>query len=75
MSPFWFLNSTQLTTNIAAITATDRLCLASCGASNSLDLNPSCTVYLTAGSVVRPHADTNGTSAAGRAAFTITRVA
>lgn len=69
------LNTTQPTTPIATISAPDRLCAATCGASSGLGLNVSTVVYLPAGSVIRPHADTGASGLAAFSSFTITRVA
>jgi hypothetical protein len=67
------LNSTQLTTAFASTNVADRLASGVAPAVN-FDGNISTTVYLAAGSVVRPHCD--GQAAGVRPAlFTITRVA
>ncbi|CAB4134856.1 hypothetical protein UFOVP275_25 [uncultured Caudovirales phage] len=69
------LNSNQMTTAFGAITVADKL--AACIITSSSNVIPvSVTVYLPAGSVVRPHAslDITGTAAA-QTTFTITRVA
>jgi hypothetical protein len=68
-------NSSQLTTNIAGITAADRLIMASASAANNTT-TVSWTGYLDAGDVIRAHADatTSGASTV-RATFTIQRIA
>jgi hypothetical protein len=67
------LNSSQLTSVIGNITAADRL-IVGYGAGG----NPgtfSVSVYLSAGSVIRPHSDGNATTNAAIENFTVTRVA
>ena len=69
------LNSAQLTTIIQAITASDRLVMATAPGAN-LPSNLGITLYLPAGSIIRPHTDGSGAAATPeRASFTITRVA
>jgi hypothetical protein len=66
------LNSSQLATSISTITAADRLCDCN-SATTSSRQHCGNTVYLPAGSVVRPHTD--GTALFGaETQFTITRV-
>lgn len=66
------LNSTQLTTAIGSITAADRLADATTSAANAR-ANAPITLYLPAGSVIRPH--TGGAGGGGaNSQFTITRV-
>jgi hypothetical protein len=68
------LNSTQLTTDINAITAADRLISTNTPPSPNYRGCCSVTVHLVAGSVIRAHTD--GASGGGATAiFTITRVA
>lgn len=68
------LNSTELTTSIATISATNRLSHSSSGSTSNCDLAPSVTYYFNAGDVIRPHADSGSTAAAGRAYFSVCRV-
>lgn len=66
------LNSSQLTSVIGSITAADRL-IAGYGAGG----NPgtfSVSVYLPAGSVIRPHSDGNASTSAAAENFTVTRI-
>lgn len=70
------LNSTQLTTSVGSITATDRIAYAICSAANTNSM-VGATLYLSAGSVIRPHstnATANGTAPA-TSTFLIVRVA
>jgi hypothetical protein len=63
-------NSAQLTTNVASITAADRLVLGFTGGGNA---SPgSATVYLTAGDVVRPHCDSTASGTAAQEQFVVT---
>ena len=70
------LNSSQLTTAIQSVTAADRLIM-STTVGAQLPASLPCTVYLAAGSIIRPHVDIAGgvSSAPERASFTITKVA
>lgn len=73
-------NSGQLSTNIAIITAADRIALASnaAGSAFSSDVfgNATCTYYFIAGDVIRTHGDGSGTTGTpDRTAFTIIRIA
>lgn len=68
------LNSTQLTTSVIDITASDRLNCDSGGAADNL-VGASWTGFLKSGDVIRPHTSGTGTNTAARAGFTITRVA
>jgi hypothetical protein len=67
------LNSNQLTTSIATITAANRLVGV---AANGANLANGCswTGYIAAGGVVRAHTDSNATGSGVPASFTITRV-
>ena len=69
------LNSSQLTTAFGAITVADKL--VSCIITSASNVIPaSVTVYLTAGSLIRPHASLDVTgSSSTQTTFTITRVA
>lgn len=68
------LNSSQLTTAINSINASDILCMSSTVSANTSGYSGA-TVYLPAGSVVRPHAGGGASSGNGAVAvFTITRV-
>jgi hypothetical protein len=66
------LNSSQLTTNIFSIAATDRLTENTTAPGSSA----SCSIilYLLSGAIIRPHADASA-SVGTRQSFTITRVA
>ena len=66
------IDSAQLTTSIAAITAANRLAIAQTYAANAIS-NCSWTGYIAAGSVVRSHTD--GGASGATCSFTITRVA
>jgi len=66
------LNSSQLTTAIGSITAADRLIVGYGGGGNPGTFSVS--VYLPAGSVIRPHADANASSSAALENFTVTRI-
>ena len=70
------LNSSQLTTDISIITAADALVMSDI-AGASFRAAVATTVYLPAGSVIRPHngAVASGGSPLANASFTITRVA
>ena len=68
------LNSTQLTTDIGGITIADRLAHAVCPTSN-YSTGCNATVYLPAGSVIRPHGVVTPVTGTGSVLFTITRVA
>lgn len=69
------LNSSQLTTGIHAITASDKLCISATSGAN-IAATASITLYLPSGSIIRPHATTtSGTGAVtANTNFTITRV-
>jgi hypothetical protein len=67
------LNSSQLTTSIASITAADRLCLALTAAAD-YHANVSITLSLSVGDIIRPHASGSESSAPARSQFTIQRV-
>lgn len=67
------LNSAQLTTAIASITAADRLTY--CADFNATQTAVSRTVKLTAGDVVRPHCGGTYTSVAATICFSIRKVA
>jgi hypothetical protein len=67
------LNSSQLTTSIASITAADRLCLALTAAAD-YHANVSITLSLSIGDIIRPHASGSESSAPARSQFTIQRV-
>lgn len=67
------LNSSQLTTNISSITAANRLALSNVAVAAGAAF-VSWAGPLTAGDVIRPHADAIGTSLAGIAGFTIQRL-
>lgn len=69
------ISSTQLTTNIAGITAADRLMMSSTTAVN-VTCVASATFYAAANSVIRAHTDAAASNATpDRANFTIARVA
>ncbi len=70
------LNSSQLTTAVGSISVSDRLSLGLIPAANTAQ-TVATIVYLSAGAVIRPHADSSsGTSATlDRSSFTITRIA
>jgi hypothetical protein len=68
------LNSSQLTTTIYSINAADRLAI-NVALSTSGRLPVSSCLYLTAGAVIRPHADGGTQTAVAEANFTIVRVA
>ena len=70
------LNSAQLTTSVASITAADRLAMSSASAGDFMETT-STTVYLPAGSLIRPHTTTgaNNPTTPSQSQFTITRVA
>lgn len=68
------LNTTQPTTNIASITATDILAISTCGSANSLSLSVNFVGYFKAGDVIRPHADNASTASAGVAYFNIVKL-
>lgn len=68
------LNSAQLTTNLRDITAANRLCAAMCYPA-SVAATVAVTLPLSAGDVIRPHADGTAVNAAAISHFTITRVA
>jgi hypothetical protein len=68
------LNTTQPTTTITSITAADRIAVTqNYGGSSSYACSQ--TMYLAAGSVIRPHSDAAAVGAATIEQFTITRVA
>jgi len=68
------LNSAQLTTNVSAITAADRLVLNTCAASDHA-VTVATTINLSNTDVIRAHTDGGTTGAtAAYATFTITRV-
>jgi len=66
-------NSAQLTTNIATITAANRLVLVYTSGGNPV--TSSATMPLTAGDVIRPHCDGTGAGTAAQEQFFVTRVA
>lgn len=68
------LNSTQLTTSINSITTADRLAMSTSPAGGYM-ATVTWTGRLSAGDVVRAHADTTAFSAGGKTQFTITQVA
>lgn len=68
------VNSTQLTTAIGSITAANRIGTAQVYAASATAAFSN-TMYLAAGSVVRPHCDASATGGAAVEQFTITRVA
>lgn len=68
------LNSNQLTTDIQTITAANRLVSANTPSTANYRNSVATTVYLSAGDVIRAHADGSGGGGA-QATFTITRVA
>lgn len=68
------LNSTQLSTDINAISVADRLISANTSATANFRGAVSTTVYIPAGGVVRAHADSSG-GGGSTATFSITRVA
>lgn len=67
------LNSTQLTTGIFSISAADRL-IGTTTTAASVAGDCSVTVYLAAGSVIRPHTNGAVQQASSAPSFTITRV-
>jgi hypothetical protein len=67
------INSTQLTTDIGAITVATRLAISLTGGVN-FSGTTSATFYAAAASVVRAHCDGQATGIAGRQNFTIARV-
>jgi hypothetical protein len=69
------LNTSEPTVNVASLVNTnDRIALASSTTTNYAATSQT-TMYLPAGSVVRPHTDGAGAGTAARCQFTITRVA
>jgi len=69
------LNSSQLTTQILAITAADRLAAGQASPTNNWPQTVAVTVFLAAGSLIRPHTDSTSSGASTAVAqFTITRV-
>lgn len=68
------LNSSQLTTSIGTISASDRLVIGDVYAANGTE-SVSNTVYLAAGSVIRAHTAGVAATVNSFAQFTITRVA
>jgi len=66
-------NSTQLTTIIPSITAADRLISTAGSSSVVTEASTAWTGYLKKGDIIRPHADTNGTTSA-LPNFTISRL-
>jgi hypothetical protein len=67
------LNSTQLTTAIATITAADRLCMSVTSAAD-YHSSVSVTLALSVGDVIRAHAGTADSTAPVRTQFTIQRI-
>ena len=67
------LNSNQLTTAVFNITVANLLVLATSSAGTN-SATCATTIYLPAGSIIRPHADSTTTGNAARGLFTITRV-
>lgn len=66
------VNSTQLTTNLAAINASDRIMLTNSQA--NFYSNVSATLYLTNNAVVRPHTDGAPDNTGPGAKFYITKI-
>jgi hypothetical protein len=68
------INSTQLTTDIGAISVATRLAISTSGGAN-YSVSTSATFYAAATSIIRAHDDGAATGLAGRQNFTIARVA
>ena len=67
------INSTQLTTDVGAISVATRLAISTSGAAN-YSVSTSATFYAVATDVIRAHDDSIATGLAGRQHFTIARV-